>query len=108
MDSEKRGEIYAYEELMRTRPEIGISPVDVLELAERKERLYEVEQYTFYNVLTLMKENEAIFNEKHLFINSIPTVIIKEIEFDDLLFKYKTLMQKIVVEITENGIEVFS
>lgn len=103
--SAKTGKIFAYEALMRTKTEIGLSPVDVLELATRQDRLYEVEHYTFYNVLRIMSENRALFDDRKLFLNSIPTAIIKEEEFDELLGKYDELMRHLVIEITENGMQ---
>ena len=103
--SAKNGKIYAYEALMRTNKEIGFSPTDVLELAERQDRLYEVEHYTFYNVLKIMNENASIFEDRKLFINSIPTVIIKEDEFNELHAQYKDVMKNLVIEITENGMQ---
>lgn len=103
--SAKNGKIYAYEALMRTNKEIGFSPTDVLELAERQDRLYEVEHYTFYNVIKIMHENAKAFENRKLFINSIPTVIIKEDEFNDLFSQYKDVMKNLVIEITENGMQ---
>ncbi|MCR5848372.1 MAG: EAL domain-containing protein [Lachnospiraceae bacterium] len=103
--SAKTGKIYAYEALMRTNKEIGFSPTDVLELAERQDRLYEVEHYTFYNVVKIMHENSSIFENRKLFINSIPTVIIKEDEFNELYAQYKDVMKNLVIEITENGMQ---
>jgi len=103
--SAKTGKIYAYEALMRTNKEIGFSPTDVLELAERQDRLYEVEHYTFFNVIKIMGENAKIFENRKLFINSIPTVIIKEDEFNELHAKYKDVMKNLVIEITENGMQ---
>lgn len=103
--SAKTGKIYAYEALMRTNKEIGFSPTDVLELAERQNRLYEVEHYTFFNVIKIMNENASKFEDRKLFINSIPTVIIKEDEFNELLSLYKPVMKNLVIEITENGMQ---
>ncbi|MBO4309487.1 MAG: EAL domain-containing protein [Lachnospiraceae bacterium] len=103
--SAKTGKIYAYEALMRTDKEIGFSPTDVLELAERQDRLYEVEHYTFFNVIKIMHENAKLFENRKLFINSIPTVIIKEDEFNELYVQYKDVMKNLVIEITENGMQ---
>lgn len=103
--SAKDGRIFAYEALMRTNKEIGFSPSDVLELAERQDRLYEVEHYTFFNVLKIMNDNAKSFENRKLFINSIPTVIIKEDEFNDLFASYKEVMKNLVIEITENGMQ---
>lgn len=103
--SAKTGKIYAYEALMRTNKEMGFTPTDVLELAERQDRLYDVEHYTFYNVIRIMSENASYFENRKLFINSIPTVIIKENEFDNLLSMYGNVMGALVIEITENGMQ---
>ncbi len=103
--SAKTGKIFAYEALMRTRKEVGLAPTDVLELAARQDRLYEVEHYTFYNVIQIMNEHADAFEDRRLFLNSIPTVIIKEGEFDELMEKYKDVMKHLVIEITENGMQ---
>ncbi len=103
--SAKTGKIFAYEALMRTRKEIGLEPTDVLELAARQDRLYEVEHYTFFNVIKIMQEHADTFEDRRLFLNSIPTVIIKEGEFDELLEKYRDVMKHLVIEITENGMQ---
>ena len=101
----KTGKIFAYEALMRTNKEMGLSPTDVLELADRQDRLYEVEHYTFYNVIKIMNEHGSMFDDRKLFINSIPTAILKENEFDELLGNYGSIMSKLVIEITENGMQ---
>ena len=103
--SAKTGKIFAYEALMRTKKEVGLAPTDVLELAERQDRLYEVEHYTFFNVIKIMNEHADIFENRRLFLNSIPTVIIKEGEFDELMEKYSDIMKHVVIEITENGMQ---
>lgn len=103
--SAKTGKIFAYEALMRTKKEVGLAPTDVLELAARQDRLYEVEHYTFYNVIKIMNSHADAFEDRRLFLNSIPTVIIKEGEFDDLMEQYKDVMKHLVIEITENGMQ---
>lgn len=103
--SAKTGKIYAYEALMRTNKEMGLSPTDVLELADRQDRLYEVEHYTFFNVIKIMNEHNQMFDDRKLFINSIPTAILKETEFDELLKDYGAVMKHLVIEITENGMQ---
>lgn len=103
--SAKTGKIYAYEALMRSKREVGLSPVDILELAQRQDRLYEVEHYTFYNVIKIMSQHGSIFENRKLFLNSIPTAILKEEEFDELLDTYQELLKSLVIEITENGMQ---
>ena len=58
---------------MRTPPEIGLRPDEILDIAEEYGRLYEVEYATFNNVLTYANGHLALFKDKHIFINSIPT-----------------------------------
>lgn len=103
--SAKTGKIYAYEALMRTEKKIGLDPTIVLELAARQDRLYEVEHHTFYNVIQIMQEHADSFEDRKLFLNSIPTAIITEKEFDELLEDHAEVMKHLVIEITENGMQ---
>lgn len=97
------GEIYSYEALMRAKDMQEITPFHILKYAELTDRLNEVEQYTFLNVLNFVKDHSELFEDKLVFINSMPSVHIdpaKESEISDLL---EMLSDKIVVEMTENS-----
>jgi len=47
----RTGDVYAYEALMRADTERKISPLDMLESADRLNRLYDIEKATFFNVV---------------------------------------------------------
>ena len=97
------GEIYSYEALRRAKDMQGITPFHILKYAELTDRLSEVEQYTFLNVLSYVEEHKDLFDGKFVFINSMPNVHIdpsKESEISHLL---GLLSDKVVVEMTENS-----
>ncbi|MHB8128640.1 MAG: EAL domain-containing protein [Mobilitalea sp.] len=99
----KTGEIFAYEALMRTNSDtIGMLPYEILDLAEKENRLYEIEKFTFFNTLKIMKENSEVFITKKLFINSISSHQLSDEDFDKLYMDYGALFQNIVMEITES------
>lgn len=99
--SAKTGEIYGYEALMRTPPEIGLRPDEILDTAEEYGRLYEVEYATFNNVLTYASEHLALFKDKYIFINSIPGYFIEGGDKEQLVKQYSDLLSQCTIEITE-------
>ena len=103
--SAKNGDIYAYEALMRSDESIGLSPIEILEIAQRQKRLYEIEYYTFYNTLKYYKENLPLFNGKYLFINCLPNQLLTKEHFDILYKKYHTITHNIVIEASENYVQ---
>ncbi len=97
----KNGEIFAYEALMRTDPNsINLQPVEILSLAAKEKRLYEIEKYTFYNTLRLMKENKEIFQTKKLFINSISDQLLTDVDFEEVYKNHSSLFSNLVIEIS--------
>lgn len=99
--SAKTGEIYAYEALMRSGNERRISPVAILSHAEALGRLGDVERYTMSNLLAFRHENSALFQGKRLFINSIPSYILPDKDFDELYAHYSDIMSEVTIEFTE-------
>ncbi len=97
----RTGEIFAYEALMRPRSDVPMTPLEVLKIAQEEGRLDEVERLTFMNTIRVLSENQDVFTSKKLFINSIPNCHIAQAFFDELLNDYGALLEKIVVEITE-------
>ena len=97
------GEIYAYEALMRAESVKGISPFHILKYAELTGRLSDVEDLTFMNVLSFIKENSSLFGGKAVFINSLPKVRLP----DDKVAAIEQLIRErpvdVVVEMTENS-----
>ncbi len=99
----KTGEIFAYEALMRANTEaIHMRPLEILELARKENCIYEIEKYTFFNVLKIMNYYPDIFSRKKLFINCIPDHQLTEEDFDSLYSEYSSLFQNIVLEINQN------
>ena len=101
--SAKDGSIYAYEALMRPRVEPFISPLDVLKCAEHLDRLYDVEKATFLNVLSRASEESDKFDQRKIFVNSIPGTKLSLDDSMAILEELKKLGGKVVVELTEQA-----
>lgn len=99
--SAKDGNIVAYETLMRSDSGNMISPLKILKYAERHKRSYEVEKYTFFNVLSQVAANKDFPEDRKIFINSIPGYFLNEEDYKTLKEKYGHLFERMVVEITE-------
>ncbi len=99
----KTGEVFAYEALMRTDETIALTPNEILSIAERENRLYDIEKLTFTNTLRIMGENLNTFGFKKLFINSISNHLMKDDDFDRLYMEYGPLFDNVVLEITESS-----
>ncbi len=99
----KTGEIFAYEALMRTDSDtIGLDATEILELAAHESCLYNLEKYTFDNVMRFMKEHTEIFYSKKLFINSISSHQLTDDDFNKLYQTYSSMFANVVIEITES------
>lgn len=99
--SAKNGEIVAYESLMRSDTETMISPLKILKYAEHNKRLYDIERYTFFNVMAKASVNGFLPEGRRIFINSIPGYMLNELDYDLLKNKYASLFENMVTEITE-------
>ncbi len=99
--SAKTGEIFAYEALMRPRSDVLKTPPEVLYIAEKEERLDDIERLTLQNTMRILSENQDVFKKTKLFINSIPNCRIGDGVFDGLQESYGALFEKVVIEITE-------
>ncbi len=100
----KTGEIFAYEALMRTNPDtIGLNAIEILHLADKENRLYEIEKYTFENVLCFIKEHHELFGSKKIFINSIAGHQLTNDDFNQLYQNYSSQFANVVIEITESA-----
>ena len=97
----RNGKIFGYEALMRTEPVINMSPIEVLDVATKLGKLYDVERATMSNVMDYFLQNHDFFEEKRLFVNSIPAYMLSSVDWDMLVEKYGNLMDKLVVEMTE-------
>ncbi|MDD6101610.1 MAG: EAL domain-containing protein [Clostridiales bacterium] len=96
------GEIFAYEALMRTADGYHMSPVRMIELAMKYNRLSDIEHLTMYNVFDYVSSHKELFKGKKVFVNSIVTNSLNKEETDLLFEKYRDILDKMVVEITEH------
>lgn len=97
------GQIYAYEVLMRADTEEYISPLDIIQSADRMGRLSDVERATFVNVLNLIEQKDDELREKKIFMNSIPGCRLAPEDEDIIEKKLSRLGGHVVVEFTEEA-----
>lgn len=95
------GEIYSYEALMRADVTPFLSPLKILKYAEHLDRLYDVEKATFFNVVDYINKEQALFEGKKVFINSIPGQRLQGQDAVTLEEKLKKCSSSVVVEFTE-------
>ena len=101
--SAKTGDIIAYEALMRTPDEIGMTPYEVISIAKECKRLYDIEKATFFNILKRYTDDPESFSDKKIFVNSIPGYFLKEKDREDFNRRYSHCLDSVVVEITEEN-----
>ncbi len=102
--SVRSGEPVAYEALMRVNKELLKSPADVMMLAHKLNKLYDVEKLTFSKSLAAygeLRKKHQVSGSARLFINSIPSVVLSDEDFNAVLPLMEELRGGIVVEITE-------
>lgn len=97
------GEICAYEALMRTDENINLSPREILDIAKRYKRLYDVEKATLFNVFEYIDKNQQLFCGRRVFINTIPGCFLEEKDYDLLKKKYGHLFRDVTIELTEQN-----
>ena len=99
--SARNGEVLAYEALMRTGPDIGMNPLEILDIAWKHNRLYDIEYATIKNTSKILNDNIEVFKNKKLFINCIPAHMLSAKDFNEIHSVYALLWERIVVEMTE-------
>ena len=97
------GNIVAYEALMRCTGDVKMEPRQILSIAASQNSLYAVEKLTFYNTLKLLSENQSVFENRKLFINSMCEYTLNEEDFNELYLTYGELLEKCVIEIVEDS-----
>lgn len=97
------GNIVAYEALMRVTGGIRMNPLELLSIAKRHRLLGLIERATMFNVLGYIKNNEKLFDEKKIFINTIPGHFLKDYDLDEFKLNYSQYFDKCVMEITEDN-----
>lgn len=101
--SAKDGNVVAYEALMRSDTEPGLSPLSLLRYATKNGKNYEIEKLTFFNVLERLATDSGIPAEAKIFVNSIPGFTLKDEDYESLRQKYPKLLKRLVIEITEQS-----
>lgn len=99
--SASTGDILAYEALMRTPQEIGLNPFQILDYAERYGRLYDIEKATISNTMKYLSEHQSEFEGRSLYVNSITSHMLNDDDFAAIKADYGELMEKVVIELTE-------
>lgn len=99
--SARSGDIVAYEALMRTDKSIDMNPLQILDMARRFGRLYDIEKATLHNALTFLSKNQEVFEKRSLYVNAIPSHTLTEEDFEKLTDEFGELLEKIVIEFTE-------
>lgn len=99
--SAKNGEILAYEMLMRSDSSIGMYPLEILECAEKARRLYDIEKATIKNALSIIGQHQDLLKNRKVFVNSITAHMLTDEDWRALEEEYGELMEKMVIEFTE-------
>lgn len=99
--SSQNGEILAYEMLMRSDSSIGMYPLEILDCAEKARRLHDIEMATMKNALAIIGRHQDILQNRKLFVNSITAHMLSDEEWRELEEEYGELMEKMVIEFTE-------
>lgn len=97
----RTGDIVAYESLMRTDQNIGLNPLQILDIATDFNRLYDIEKATMRNNLAYLNEHRKTFKNRRLFINSIPSHMLNEKDFREICEEFYDLFEQVVFEFTE-------
>lgn len=97
------GDVMGYEALMRPTGEYEFTPDQILGLAGKYDRLYDVEYATLFNCMRFLSEHQNAFSNRKLFVNSIPSALLTDSDFNELMLTYEDLFEKVVVEIIEQS-----
>lgn len=96
------GEIYGYEALMKPLQKSFNSPMEVLEVAKAEYKLNQLEKMIVFKVMEYFKDNQDLFEDKKLFVNSITNQTLSTKDGKFIRDEYKEILHKVVVEFIEN------
>lgn len=99
----RTGQIYAYEALMRADCGESISPLEIIQSADRLGRLADVEKATFVNILALMDSMAAELSGRKVFLNSIPGCRLSDEDSAVIEAMMREHGGQVVVEFTEEA-----
>jgi EAL domain-containing protein (putative c-di-GMP-specific phosphodiesterase class I)/GGDEF domain-containing protein len=99
------GKIIGYEALMRPRKTGGFrfSPTEMLKIAVKQDRTYDIERLTMFNTFKMLSDNVDFFNGKKLFINVITSSLLQKADYEKLVTEYSALFGSVVFEVTEGA-----
>lgn len=97
------GDIIGYEALMRTGGGISMNPLEILEIARKTKRLYDIEKATMFNVMGEYVENADTFKGRFVFINTIPGYFLEDEDLAVLRTLYDEWLDRFVYEVTEQN-----
>ena len=95
------GEIYGYEALMRPMLENFKSPGEVLAVAASQSKLVQLERLVMFMGYQTLRDQVSILKGRKLFLNSIPSQILRDEDHLLLEEMYSDLFSHVVVELTE-------
>ena len=99
------GRVVAYEALMRVPDFPALrSPATVMKLANEQGRLYDIERITLFKAserFEWLRQNRRIRYDAMLFINSIASVSLSDLDWGEYVKTHAALLGQLVVEITE-------
>lgn len=96
------GSVFAYEALMRSQNRTLRTPKEILELARRQSKLYQIERITWFNALSAFaQQSDAVPCESKIFINSISSQFINEQDMTQFISIHGDYLSRIVVEMLE-------
>ncbi|MFR7590120.1 MAG: EAL domain-containing protein [Longibaculum sp.] len=105
------GEIFGYEALMRSHHPTLRNPKEIISLAKLEAQLNKIEFITWFRALETYSEysqKELVTKEQKLCINSISNQILDEKYLFDLERQYGYLLERVVLEVTEDEQEARS
>ncbi len=97
----RTGDIYAYEALMRPESEILNTPTKLLQIATAQSKLWMVEKITFFKAMSLYVKHRELFGDSKISINSMPSHLLKDTEYQEFERLYGEHLSRLVVEIIE-------
>lgn len=86
---------------MRTKGNIALNPLQILNCAKNFGRLYDIEKATLKNTLKYLSKHQLDFENRRLYINSISSHALDDKDFYAIVNDYGELLEKVVIEMTE-------
>ena len=99
----RTAQIFAYEALMRTDNLVQLSPLEILDIAQEYNRLYDVEKATLFGIIDRYVRDFSDFNGCKVFINTIPGHFLNQEDCDLLKSRYESYLDCFVFELTEQN-----